>query len=58
LDASHDYEVNLKAELEILGLHEKLDGLREQQWKELLLMQQEQIRLLTQLLNERSRGPS
>ena len=24
LDATHDYEVNLKAELEILSLHEKL----------------------------------
>lgn len=29
LDAAHDYEVNLKAELEILSLHEKLDELRE-----------------------------
>lgn len=53
LDAAHDYEVNLKAELEILGLHEKLDGLRERQWAELILMQQEQLRLLTRLLNER-----
>lgn len=53
LDAAHDYEVNLKAELEILGLHEKLDSLRDQQWAELILMQQEQIKLLTQLLRER-----
>ena len=29
LDAAHDYEVNLKAELEILSLHEKIDELRE-----------------------------
>jgi uncharacterized membrane protein len=56
LDAAHDYEVNLKAELEILGLHEKLDALRESQWTELILMQQEQIKLLTQLLAERSRS--
>ena len=27
LQAQHDYEVNLKAELEILGLHAKLDDL-------------------------------
>ena len=27
--AQHDYEVNLKAELEIIGLHEKLDELRD-----------------------------
>jgi uncharacterized membrane protein len=50
LDAAQDYEVNLKAELEIANLHEKLDGLREKQWSELVEMQQEQIRLLTKLL--------
>ena len=27
-DAAHDYEVNLKAEIEIMALHEKLDELR------------------------------
>lgn len=53
LEAAHDYEVNLKAELEILSLHEKLDHLRDAQWGELVAMQQEQIRLLTQLLGER-----
>jgi uncharacterized membrane protein len=53
LDAAHDYEVNLKAELEILSLHEKLDELREMKWAGLIEMQQEQIRLLTQLLTER-----
>jgi uncharacterized membrane protein len=52
MDAAHDYEVNLKAELEILGLHEKLDELRESKWKELILMQQEQIELLTKLLQK------
>jgi len=31
LDASHDYEVNLKAEIEIMALHEKLDELRRQE---------------------------
>ncbi|GAC1446268.1 MAG: DUF1003 domain-containing protein [Pyrinomonadaceae bacterium] len=53
LDAAHDYEVNLKAELEILSLHEKLDELRDSKWAELILMQQEQIKLLTQLLKKR-----
>ncbi len=42
----HDYEVNLKAELEILSLHEKMDDLRDRRWAELLALQQEQIRLL------------
>lgn len=53
LAAEHDYEVNLKAELEILGLHQKVDLLREQQWAELVAMQQRQIHLLTRLLDER-----
>ncbi len=56
LDAEHDYEVNLKAELEILGLHEKIDELRESKWTELIKMQQEQIELLTQLLKENLRS--
>lgn len=52
LNAAHDYEVNLKAELEILSLHEKIDELRDTKWVELMTMQQEQIGLLTQLLKE------
>jgi uncharacterized membrane protein len=51
--AAHDYEVNLKSELEILGLHRKIDTLREQQWMELLAMQQQQIQLLTKVLEEK-----
>jgi uncharacterized membrane protein len=47
--AAHDYEVNLKAELEILALHRKIDTLREEQWVELLALQREQIELLTRL---------
>jgi uncharacterized membrane protein len=49
LDAEHDYEVNLKAELEIMALHQKLDELREKQWSELIAIQQDQLRLLGQL---------
>ena len=52
LSAEHDYEVNLKAELEIIGLHEKVDSLREKQWSELISIQQEQLKLLRQLLEE------
>jgi uncharacterized membrane protein len=52
--AAHDYEVNLKSELETLALHEKIDTLRERQRAELVGMQQEQIRELTRLLG----GPS
>ncbi len=36
LQASHDYEVNLKAEIEIMALHEKLDEIRSKDLAELL----------------------
>jgi uncharacterized membrane protein len=36
LDAAHDYEVNLKAEIEIIALHEKLDEMRTKDLAELL----------------------
>ena len=49
LAAGHDYEVNLKSELEIMGLHEKLDQIRSQHLEELLRAQQEQLGLLAQL---------
>jgi uncharacterized membrane protein len=54
-DAAHDYEVNLKAELEIRALHEKLDLLRERQWADLVAQQQRQIDLLERLLAARER---
>lgn len=53
LNAEHDYEVNLKAELEIMLLHEKLDLLRNDQWVELLRIQKEQLSLLTDLIGEK-----
>jgi hypothetical protein len=40
----HDYEVNLKAELEIMLLHEKIDLLRETQWDELLAIRSRRVR--------------
>jgi len=55
LEAAHDYEVNLKAELEIQALHEKLDALRARDWAALVEMQQQQIQLLQRLL-ERATG--
>jgi uncharacterized membrane protein len=50
LDADHDYEVNLKAELEIMALHDKVDQLREKQWGDLIAIQREQLSLLSQLI--------
>jgi len=55
MSAEHDYEVNLKAELEIMALHEKIDQLREQQWSELISIQQEQLGLLSQLMEDRKK---
>lgn len=49
-NATRDYEVNLKAEIEIMALHDKLDRLRDEQIIALVEKQQEQIRLLTDLL--------
>jgi len=56
LDAAHDYEINLKAELEIASLHAKMDELREKQWADLVAMQQEQINLLMKLLEKKNAG--
>jgi uncharacterized membrane protein len=56
LAAGHDYEVNLKAELEIMGLHEKLDRIRSQHLEELLRTQQEQLGLLAQLAGAKGRA--
>jgi uncharacterized membrane protein len=48
LRAENDYEVNLKAELEIEQLHVKMDELCNQQWTNLLQIQQRQIDMLHQ----------
>jgi uncharacterized membrane protein len=56
ISAEHDYEVNLKAELEIMLLHEKVDLLRNKQWGELLEIQKEQLKLLSVLMPERPIG--
>ncbi|QWT21939.1 DUF1003 domain-containing protein [Bacillus sp. NP157] len=53
LDATNDYKVNLKAEIEIMGLHEKLDQMRNDQLQQMLMKQQEQIDLLLKLVRER-----
>ena len=49
-NAEHDYEVNLKAELEIMLLHQKIDTLRERQWEELVAMQRQQLDILRALV--------
>lgn len=53
LNAMHDYEINLKAELEIMALHEKIDALAKQQWDSLIGLQHEQLELLRSLSSGR-----
>ncbi len=52
LQAKNDYEVNLKAELEIMQLHEKFNDLRDSLWVDLISMQQQQIEMLERLVSE------
>jgi uncharacterized membrane protein len=53
LQATNDYEVNLKAELEIQRLHEKLEELHKRDWKDLKEIQERQLTFLERLLSER-----
>ncbi len=41
--SQHDYQVNLKAELEIRLIHEKIDHLLEKQWQRLMEIQEAQM---------------
>ena len=54
LDAQHDYEVNIKAEIEIVALHAKLDEIRDQKWVELMKVQEQQLALLAKLASHRA----
>ncbi len=53
--ADQDFRINLKAEIAIMNLHEKLDHLLHQQWERLLELQQIQIDMLGDL--EKHRRP-
>jgi len=55
LRAENDYKVNLKAELEIRHLHEKIDHLLRKQYNRLFEIQQIQIELLEEI-SQRKRG--
>jgi uncharacterized membrane protein len=54
----HDYQINLKAELEIRHLHEKMDHLLSRQWERLIEIQQMQLDLLTELSRGGASGRS
>ena len=54
--AAHDYEVNLKAEIEIMQLHEKFEMLRSQEIARMLELIEAQVLLLKQM--ESRNGPA
>jgi uncharacterized membrane protein len=48
LHAMHDYQVNLKAELEIRHLHQKIDHLLSHQWERLIEIQEIQMQSINE----------
>ena len=51
--SGHDYQINLKAELEIRHLHEKMDHLLSHQWERMIEIQEVQLDLLNELRRPR-----
>lgn len=51
--AAYDYEVNLKAEVEIMALHEKMDTLRAEHLAALIEHQHRSFEMITKFLKER-----
>jgi len=49
LRAQHDFQINLKAELEIRQLHQKIDHMLSAQWERLVEIQQIQMELINEL---------
>ena len=52
----NDYVVNLKAEIEIRTLHQKIDLLMQEQFKKLIESQAEQIKLLHSIISENAKN--
>jgi uncharacterized membrane protein len=52
-NAKRDYQVNLKAELEIRHLHQKLDHLLTHQWERLVQIQDIQMDLINEIRNRK-----
>ena len=55
--SEHDYQINLKAELEIRHLHEKMDHLLSHQWERLVQIQELQLEMLADLGGGKHRPP-
>ncbi len=55
LRSQNDYRINLKAELEIRHLHEKMDHLLTRQWQRLTELQQMQLELMQEIAGGKTR---
>lgn len=53
INAKRDYQINLKAELEIRHLHQKLDHLLSHQWERLVEIQEIQMELINEIKSQR-----
>jgi len=60
LRSEHDYEINMKAEIEIRKLHEKMDHLLMHQWQRLMDIQQLQVNQMEEIsqLSLKAKGSS
>jgi uncharacterized membrane protein len=58
LRSEHDYKLNLKAELEIRHLNEKMDLLLTSQWRRLLEIQRIQMEVMEECVSKTPAGPA
>ncbi len=56
IEVSHDYEVNLKAELEVMALHMKIDQLRDEQLAKMIELEEKHLETLEQIRDLLSNG--
>ena len=50
--SENDYKINLKSEIEIRTLHEKVDHLLLDQWSKMMRIQEIQIEILEEIRNK------
>jgi uncharacterized membrane protein len=58
IDARTDYETNVRAEMEIMALHAKLDAMRDREWTDILRLQVEQLERLRAIADALSAAQS
>jgi uncharacterized membrane protein len=56
--ATQDFRINLKAEIEVAALHEKVDHLLHQQWDRMVELQEVQLEILEEMRRSRDESPA